>query len=71
MEGDRISDKALKVLIRVNGNVPLTKFASPIGFASWGELSSPTRGEEGAEGAAPSPLPLRERKKNRQLSPKG
>jgi len=26
---------------------PLTKFATPIGFASWGELSSPTRGEEG------------------------
>ena len=33
---------------------PLTKFASPIGFASWGELSSPTRGEEGCKSSGAS-----------------
>ena len=32
----------------MQGKDPLTKFATPIGFASWGELSSPTRGEEGS-----------------------
>ena len=68
MEGDRISDKALKVLIRVNGNVPLTKFASPIGFASWGELSSPARGEEPVRHPRRLPLPLWERLQNHDLS---
>ncbi len=29
------------------GAIPLTKPAMPIGCASWGGLSSPTRGEEG------------------------
>ena len=33
---------------------PLIKFATPIGFASWGELSSPTRGEEGRESSGAS-----------------
>ena len=58
MSGDAVSDKLLMLLMEVTGNVPLTKFASPIGFASWGELSSPTWGEDERRRCGPVSSPL-------------
>jgi len=72
MSGDEVFVSALKTLERGNSNVPLTNKIYDLAKAKIVILYPLPRGErEGAEGAAQSPLPLWERMKNRQLSPKG